>query len=328
MKFSKFILFLVLISLPLALATTVTTDKTSYASGEIVKISGTCDGASKSVALQAAIGVNSVWFKQTTAGSDKAFSIDFTPPQTGKFTLLAACNGETAKSINFNVGITAAPDIPPDNKSPGSSSGSPSSCTPLFECSALSYCNASLKQTQTCTDTKFCKPYYVNVKNCTVCEESWVCSIWSSCNYGTQDRTCTDLHLCGTTVKKPAEQQPCQQFTASAPPSQEYTPPSTYPTTGQEATPPVVTGETTTVWEDYKLYIIGLGAFILLAFITVILILLLRKPKQVYNLDELKEWVVKERQMGTSDADIRTILAQSTGWKEPEIQRAFGELGA
>ncbi len=323
MKSSNFILILVLLSLPLALATTVTTDKTSYASGETVKISGMCDGASKSVALQAAIEINSVWFKQATADSNKAFSIDFIPTQTGKFTLLAACNGETAKSINFNVGITTtAPDTttPPP---PGSSSGGPPSCTPAFECSVWNYCNATLKQTQTCTDTKYCKPYYTNVKNCTQCEESWTCSIWSACNYGTQDRKCTDLHVCGTTQFKPIEQKGCQEIVAPVQPQQTYTPPPPEEGIIPQITQ-VVVEKTKSAWENYTYYIIGTAAFVILALITVILILVLRKPKQVYNLDELKEWVVKERQMGTSDADIRTILVQSTGWKEPEISQALG----
>ena len=41
------------------------------------------------------------------------------------------------------------------------------------------------------------------------CVESWSCSDWSGCASGTQTRTCTDAHSCGTTVFKPAVTQTC-----------------------------------------------------------------------------------------------------------------------
>ena len=48
-----------------------------------------------------------------------------------------------------------------------------------------------------------------------------------------------------------------------------------------------------------------------------------RRSKVVYNLDELKEWVGKERQMGTAEKDIAAILQQQTGWNDAEIQKAL-----
>ena len=51
------------------------------------------------------------------------------------------------------------------------------------------------------------------------------------------------------------------------------------------------------------------------------------KPKKVaYNINELKDWVRKEKQMGTSDLDIREILKHNTGWTDDEIDIAFESL--
>ena len=50
------------------------------------------------------------------------------------------------------------------------------------------------------------------------------------------------------------------------------------------------------------------------------------KGRMVFNADELKEWIKKEQAMGTSNDDIRQILANHTGWKEKEIHEAFSEL--
>ena len=46
------------------------------------------------------------------------------------------------------------------------------------------------------------------------CSENWQCSEWSSCEDGTQTRTCTDLNDCGTTSNKPAIEQECETTTS------------------------------------------------------------------------------------------------------------------
>lgn len=41
------------------------------------------------------------------------------------------------------------------------------------------------------------------------CTPNWQCSAWSTCNGGTQTRTCTDSNSCGTSSGKPSESQSC-----------------------------------------------------------------------------------------------------------------------
>lgn len=96
------IIFFMVILLSLVLVTAVVeTDQSIYSSGEIVKVSGTCI-SSGPVALQAAIGANSVWFEQAYAGN--SFSVDFLPSQDGTYTLYAACYNKVAESTSFCVG--------------------------------------------------------------------------------------------------------------------------------------------------------------------------------------------------------------------------------
>lgn len=41
------------------------------------------------------------------------------------------------------------------------------------------------------------------------CEENWICSNWTACSGGSQQRNCTDLNECGTATDKPAETRGC-----------------------------------------------------------------------------------------------------------------------
>jgi len=41
------------------------------------------------------------------------------------------------------------------------------------------------------------------------CVENWLCSDWGACNGTTQNRTCSDSSICGTTLNKPSEIQNC-----------------------------------------------------------------------------------------------------------------------
>lgn len=55
-------------------------------------------------------------------------------------------------------------------------------------------------------------PVSVTTQNGVACIEDWQtipCSAWSSCSNGTQTRTCTDAHSCGTTVSRPPLSQSC-----------------------------------------------------------------------------------------------------------------------
>ena len=45
-----------------------------------------------------------------------------------------------------------------------------------------------------------------------------------------------------------------------------------------------------------------------------------------YNTDELKDWIIRERAMGTSDQDIKGILKHHTGWTASDVEAMFAEL--
>lgn len=330
MRLSSFVLVLILFS-SLALATTVTVDKQNYATTGVVKVSGTCNAASVSVGLQAGIGLNTIWVEQVTAGVNNKFSADFYPSQTGSYTVYASCKGENSDVESFCIGSDCAtvdetPKDTPGSSSSGSSSGGGGGggggCSSNWNCTQWSACNSSSKQSRNCVDLKKCKQNITEVQNCTWCVESWVCSQWSECKWNIHERNCKDEHNCGTIKLRPILQKPCEQVAAPVQEAQTYIPSSPPPQGIIAKLKQAVVGES--FWNNYKFYIIGLIAFVVLMIIVVILFLVLHKPKKVYNLDELKEWVVKERQTGTSDADIKTILVQNTGWKEDEIFQVLG----
>lgn len=62
----------------------------------------------------------------------------------------------------------------------------------------------------------------VTVNNAAGCTEDWLtipCGAWSACTNGTQTRTCTDSHNCGTTVNRPPLSQSCSAPDTTAPSS-------------------------------------------------------------------------------------------------------------
>ena len=54
--------------------------------------------------------------------------------------------------------------------------------------------------------------------------------------------------------------------------------------------------------------------------------LLHKRQHKTYNFNELREWIRKEREMGTSKEDIVQILKEQTGWNHKEIIGAFESL--
>lgn len=321
-------------------------------------INGSCNNIVVEVGLQAFLGENLVWVDQVRSTNYK-FTATFIPVVEGSYTLLAACDGEKAVQEIFCIGNCSeesviedegtpivpdgTPQTPADVNQGSSGNGRGSSCRTAWDCGTWTYCNAQLKQTRVCTDLNYCKSSRTEQRACTKCEESWICSAWSDCVSEEQVRACQDEHKCGTTVLKPNLRKLCQATYVSGP-APAYTSPvipaPTYYSASQPEpvyTPPVVAPKLlpkatasfsfAKVWQDYQVLFLGLGIVIVLIIIVIILVAHFAKPKQkVYNLDELKEWIQKERQMGTNDAQVRQILAQNTGWSEEEIGQAFVEL--
>lgn len=210
-----------------------------------------------------------------------------------------------------------APSLPP--------SGGGGGCIRQWSCPPQwSYCNATLEQSRMCTDLNRCdqrKLTKLENRSCAACDESWICTAWNNCQNSQQTRNCVDEHACRTIAQKPALQKSCTQAVEPLPAPARIV--DTLVPLLQEPLPSV---PALTFWQKYQAFLmIALAGIILLAGIVSALLLL--KPKPVsYNLDELKEWVQKEQQMGTSNNDIKDILAQHTGWNKEDIEKVCGEV--
>ncbi|MAF13587.1 MAG: hypothetical protein CMI53_01705 [Parcubacteria group bacterium] len=310
----KFLL-LVLLLIPLASAeTTVEID----ASLSLIKIEGTCKAnnlpaANLPVGMQASDGVSSVWFNEVKTDALGKFSAQFVPP-VKDLTVYVACEGDVAipKSTSFTV-----PEVVSTKQTGGGGS-----CQSVWDCGAWSFCNKDLQQTRTCTDSKHCnvpknKPN--ETQSCLACEESWICNNFQNCADGKS--YCTnviDEHACGTAKLKPSPKAQCKDGTKG------YVAPA--PAKPPKTTPPTIQKPAPSFWDQYMLWIILIPSVILLIIIIVLLILHFRKPHVVYNLNELEDWIKLERNAGTGDVDIRKILHDQTGWKEKDINDAFGAL--
>ncbi len=322
-------------------------------------INGLCNNLGVEVGLQAFLGENLVWVDQVRS-TNYEFTATFIPIVEGSYTLLAACDGEKAVQEIFCIGSCSeesviedeetpivpdeTPQTPADVNQGSSGNGRSSSCRTAWDCGTWTYCNAQLKQTRVCTDLNSCESSRTEQRACTKCEESWICSAWSDCVSEEQVRACQDEHKCGTTVLKPNLRKLCQATYVSGPapaytspviPAPTYYPASQPEPVTQTIKPlikevaPVTPFSWNNFFDKYQIYLLGLGALVVLIVIIIILVAHFAKPKErTYNLEELKEWIRKERQMGNSDNQIRQILAQNTGWDEEEISQAFNELNA
>lgn len=224
------------------------------------------------------------------------------------------------------LAVAAPPEAPP------SGGGGGRRCRSSWQCStAWSWCNVTLQQWRECQDLNRCQPQQqrsVEVQSCAACEESWICSEWSSCFNGRQERECYDEHECGSYVRQPPLQQGCQVAMPPAPmPVYVAQPPPVALPIIQQPAPPTVP-LWLKVWRDYKLYLIAIPSALAVIITLLSLIHHFRRPKGGtgggYNLEELKGWVAKEKAMGTSDEHVKTILAHHTGWSKEEVEKVTG----
>ena len=319
----KIFLFIVLflLSFSLVAAVQVSTSKTEYSGGDTVTATiSDCTGTSivrfknpggDTVDLKSGEGS---WSTSYNTLSDSA---------DGKYTVSVTCTNGPAQT-NFCVdapGCISSFNLPAPPESPNlpSTSNGGSSCTPDWSCSTWTFCGPTSTQSRSCTDLNHCQSAKDESRACEPCLESWICSLWAECNAGNQARACYDEHFCETTNYKPGLEKGCNQADPLPPPariSSQLPPPFTPPSAIAQQS----------VWDNYKIYFIGGAAAVLLAAL-VLLAIHYFKPKQVaYNLNELKQWVRQEKNMGTSESDIRQILKQNTGWNNEEINSAFESL--
>lgn len=325
MKAKHFFISL-LILLPIALATTVQTSEV-YAPDSQVAVTGTCDSPNILVGLEIGLGspVKTIMVDQVTADADKQYTLSFTPPQKGTYTVYASCQGESSTSTTFCVGSDIECGVTPPGEEvtppPSNGGGGAGGCVPQWDCTVWTVCNASLQQARTCYDKVGCQPTKIENRSCLPCVESWTCSLWSECQNGMQRRTCIDEHKCGTAARKPALKKLCEQLTAPGPQPFQISPQIPPPKLEPQVQLPA------SFWDKYKFYLIGIPlALILLAAVILLAVHFLKPGKKAYNFDELRGWIRKERQMGTSDQDIKKILSEQTGWSHEEITKAFSEL--
>ncbi|MBI2668453.1 hypothetical protein HYX14_01290 [Candidatus Woesearchaeota archaeon] len=346
-------LMIAVLSLSLVAAVDVTIPQTEYSAAEKVSISiSSCFGSS---VLQIQNAENTLIGVEQGANSWSTVYNTLSDPTKGKYSLIVSCADGTSKTTGFCVDapgcLGAAPaatqcgngecdlgedygscaaDCPASGGAPsgggtsGGGGGGGGYCTPQWTCEEWGYCNADLQQLRVCRDIDKCFADKPESRPCAACEESWVCSLWSTCYAGEQYRTCVDEHYCGSTALRPVTTVACEAA-ASLPPV--YESPS-LPPPGPPYQPEVQEPSVTSFWGKYKFYVLSIGLLVaILGFVLVLVFHVKKTSPLMYNYDDLKEWAVKERQMGTSDADIRTILAKHTRWTEQDIGRIFEELG-
>lgn len=323
-----FVSIFLLFSLALAVvASTLQTDKATYVPGETVIISGTCSSPSVAVGLRALLGGENIWFDQTTASDSKSYSSQFLPSQKGKYTIIAACQGETGASVDVMVADkTVTPTGSPDGTPSGGSSGGNGGggggggCSPQWQYSEWSYCDANLQQTRTATDKEHCanrKPNQADIlRSCEVCEEAWSCGSWSGCSGGVETRDCFDDHACTTTISKPVTTQTC---TVSAPPVVQQTAPS-------KPFFPQIKEKVVSFWDSYIYWIIGIPLAIIILLLIIMLLRVLFKKKLVYNEKEVRDWAKKERAAGTMMDDVKQIIEQYTHWDKVKVEQVVNGL--
>lgn len=281
---------LLLLSLSLAAAVNVSTDKTNYSSGEIVTANiSSCIGTSITKFLNPSGNLIDIKSGQGNWSTTYHTSSDST---VGKYSVSTSCSNGLAQA-NFCVD---APGCLLEEEE----------CLPEWDCTEWSSCGADKLEKRTCTDKNNCEADKEETRACTVCQESWTCLSWSTCQNSVQTRSCFDQNKCGTTLNKPAGQQACQEPVASQPPSTPAKP---------------------VVEESFFQRNTGLIITVVLAMILLVLALLYFwkwKGKEM-NLAEVREWISAEREKGVSDEDIRSAL-EKRGWEAKDIKAAFKRL--
>ena len=320
MKRTLLFMVLFLISVSLVAAVEVSTSKNEYGSGETVAVTiSDCQGTSIVKFLNPGgmlADIKSGQGNWQTSYSTLSDSAD------GKYSVTASCSNGAAQD-NFCVDAPGCLGSAPaeENETGG---GGQEECISKWDCSVWSFCGPDKLQKRSCTDRNHCKSNKQETRPCAACQESWVCSLWSECRAGTQSRACYDEHFCETETYQPALQKGCAVMI----------PPGPEPDRISFQLPPPFTGTTqapkkesfANLWESYGNVIIGILIAVVLA-VLVILGWYHFKPKKVaYNINELKEWIRKEKQMGTSDGDVREILKHNTGWTDEEIDIGFESL--
>ncbi len=266
----------------------------------------------------------------------------------GKYSLKVLCQDTTSTEKFFCVEAPGCTDVainnvppPPPADDGNANAGSPSGnsggggrrCNPKWQCDNYwTQCDVTLQQSRNCFDTTKCAPQKLENRTCAPCQESWACSAWSPCEGGMEGRTCLDDKDCGTATYKPVEERPCgadiggyepDRYTSQVPPPSAAAPSRLQYPAVQKVVAPVAS---VSFWDEWGFLILALLALLLLVGIILYLLHMKNNKHAAYNSDELKIWMLKEKEAGSSEGDIRQILMEQTGWTKEDVDLAFEEL--
>ncbi|MDP3990376.1 MAG: hypothetical protein Q8Q01_04175 [archaeon] len=347
-------ILLVLILLPFAFATTLK-EPIGFANNQF-QVSGQCDNPNVKVGLQVALGINTVLVSETVANNLKAYTFLVTPIQDGTYTFVVACAGENSQQGEACVGVKCQqPQAanfcgdgnvadgeecddgnrndadacdnqcklnagPPPGVAPGPSGGGggggsdrqPNTRTGIFnECS-------DFKDNDNDTlidypDDPGCLTVTDDTEDSEDCRSSWVCTEWNDCRNNFQVRTCNDINNCEIPLFKPIEQQSCGTTLVQPP---------------QVPRQPIVTPSVEeSFFSKYGVFIWGgLLLLILLAALILAILYFKNRKKVAYNINDLKQWIAKEKAAGASKEEIKDVLSEKTGWDDEELVNVFKEL--
>ncbi len=342
LKMKKILFFTIvfLLCASLAAAVTVETNKDEYSGSETVQITvSDCLG----VSIVKILNPNGMLADIKSGSGNWATSYNaLSDSADGKYQVTVSCSNGNAKNffcvdepgcLGAAVVISGEEEGEGETVSSGGGGGGGGGgglCTSQWDCSVWTKCGTNLQQNRSCIDTKGCSPKKYENRSCTPCYESWICTAWSECYLGKNTRMCYDERNCGTEDFKPAREKSCQAASVAGPQPKQITyqiPPPSY---GQQAVAAPKESSIQKFWEQYRLHIIaGVAALVLLTIATLLLFRFIKARKsEAYNLNELKDWVRKEKEMGSSEENMRSILKKSTTWREEEINRVFQELQA
>ena len=334
MKIKTSFAIVFLFSFSLVLATSIQIDRTEYTQGEILTATiQECPSGSVLQIYNSNIPVPDLIYVSQGERQWQATYNTNSDSSDGRYLLFASCEDGTVIQQAFCVdapGCIATEEEEEEEEMSGNATSSSSQgsggggCTRRWSCpNQWNYCNATLQQSKSCTDLNRCnrqKLTKIEVQSCAACEESWICTPWNACQNGQHTRNCVDEHACRTIMQKPSFQKSCTAA-ASGPVPARIEP--QLPVMQQS-----LPSSTVSWWDKHKVWFIAVP-FLIIAIVLLILgarHLLKSRPVE-YNVDELKAWVRKEQQMGTSVKDIKEILRQHTRWSAGEVEGVLGKLG-